>query len=222
MEGGPMTEAEWSAGTDSGPMLRFLRDSNKASDRKRLLFGCSCCRLLLRWLPFLTMSMDELEKLEDDLNATKAETRQGEHARFLVSSYVEPFEGPAATNHLLRYKVTQRVPLKTGFAICREVPLSEMLSPATFIPLFRDVFGNPFRPVSLDPRWRTSTVVSLAQAAYDERILHAGHLDPARLAVLSDALEEAGCTDEATLSHLRSPGPHVRACWVVDLLLGKS
>jgi hypothetical protein len=40
-------------------------------------------------------------------------------------------------------------------------------------------------------------------------------------AILADALEEAGCTDAAILSHLRGPGPHVRGCWVVDLLLGK-
>jgi hypothetical protein len=48
-----------------------------------------------------------------------------------------------------------------------------------------------------------------------------GTLDPARLAVLADALEEAGCTDPDILSHLRGTGPHVRGCWVIDLLLGK-
>ena len=48
-----------------------------------------------------------------------------------------------------------------------------------------------------------------------------GLIDPARLAVLSDALEEAGCPDETLLAHLRSPGPHVRGCWVLDLVLGK-
>ena len=36
-----------------------------------------------------------------------------------------------------------------------------------------------------------------------------------------DALEEARCDDEALLSHLRSPGPHVRGCWALDLVLGK-
>jgi hypothetical protein len=38
---------------------------------------------------------------------------------------------------------------------------------------------------------------------------------------LADALEDAGCTDADILSHLRSPGPHVRGCWALDLLLGK-
>ena len=63
--------------------------------------------------------------------------------------------------------------------------------------------------------------VSLAQAAYDQRILPIGHLDPARLAVLSDALEETGCTDAELLGHLREPGPHVRGCWALDLILAK-
>src|SRR5688572_16857480 len=43
--------------------------------------------------------------------------------------------------------------------------------------------------------------------------------DPHRLSVLADALEEAGATGEL-VAHLRSPGPHVRGCWALDLVLG--
>ena len=89
--------------------------------------------------------------------------------------------------------------------------------------LLRDTF-NPFRPVRLDPAWLAwngGTVKRLAQAAYEHRILPEGRLDPQRLAVLADALEEAGCSDKGTLRHLRGPGPHVRGCHVVDLLLGR-
>jgi hypothetical protein len=86
----------------------------------------------------------------------------------------------------------------------------------------RDIFGPlAFRPVRLDSAWLTSSVLDIAQAAYDQRILPAGHLDPARLGVLADALEEAGCTDEEMLGHLRGPGPHVRGCFAVDLVLGR-
>lgn len=90
--------------------------------------------------------------------------------------------------------------------------------------LLRDIFGNPFRPVTIDPVWRTwnnGTVVKLSQAIYDERELPSGHLDAGRLAILADALEDAGCTNTDILDHCRSPGLHVRGCWVVDLLLGK-
>jgi hypothetical protein len=91
--------------------------------------------------------------------------------------------------------------------------------------LLRDIFGDPFRPVPLDPAWLTwndGAVVSLAQTVYDDRELLSGHLDAARLAVLADMLEEeAGCSDSEILDHLRSPGPHVRGCWALDRLLDK-
>jgi hypothetical protein len=80
--------------------------------------------------------------------------------------------------------------------------------------VLRDVFGNPFRLVSADPAWRTPHVVKLAQAIYDEHRFQ-------DLPVLADALEEAGCDRTEVLGHLRSPGPHVRGCYVVDLLLDK-
>jgi hypothetical protein len=81
--------------------------------------------------------------------------------------------------------------------------------------LLRDIFGNPFRPVSFDPAWRMGNVLSLAQAIYDERAFE-------RLPILADALEDAGCTNADVLGHCRGGGEHVRGCWVVDLVLGKS
>jgi hypothetical protein len=87
----------------------------------------------------------------------------------------------------------------------------------------RDIF-NPFRPAPLEPSvvaWNDAIVVRLAQIAHDDRHLPAGRLDLTRLAVVTDALEEAGCKDADILGHLRGPGPHVRGCWAVDLLLGK-
>ena len=43
-----------------------------------------------------------------------------------------------------------------------------------------------------------------------------------RLPILADALEDAGCSNADILNHLRSDGPHMRGCWPVDLILGKS
>jgi hypothetical protein len=79
--------------------------------------------------------------------------------------------------------------------------------------LVRDIF-NPFHTTPFDPGWRTSVVAALANSVYDQR-------DFNTLPFLADALEEAGCIHETVLSHCRSPGPHVRGCWALDLILGK-
>jgi hypothetical protein len=93
------------------------------------------------------------------------------------------------------------------------------------VPLLYEVIGKHlFRETAVASPHRDwdRTVIQVAEAAYDERQLPEGTLDPARLAVLADALEDAGCNDAELLGHLRSPGPHVRGCWAVDLVLGKS
>jgi hypothetical protein len=84
--------------------------------------------------------------------------------------------------------------------------------------LLREVFGDPFHPVGLAPAWRSwhgGLLPSMAQRMYDSR-------DFADMPVLADALEEAGCQDQDILGHCRSSGEHVRGCWVVDLILGKT
>jgi len=82
--------------------------------------------------------------------------------------------------------------------------------------LLRDIFGNPFRPVAFSPEWRTSTVVSLAKSMYDSR-----NFGP--MPLLADALQDAGCEHEDILDHCRDANiTHVRGCWVVDGVLGKS
>src|SRR5262249_25388486 len=57
--------------------------------------------------------------------------------------------------------------------------------------MIRCVFGGLFRPVTPPRTCLTADPLSLAQAAYEERALPSGQLDPARLLVLADALEEA-------------------------------
>jgi hypothetical protein len=84
--------------------------------------------------------------------------------------------------------------------------------------LLRDIVGNPFRPVMVGPSWLPPSFSLLVRAAYEERRMPSGLLDVARLAVLADALEDAGCTEPTILGHLRGPGPHVRGCWPLDQL----
>lgn len=80
--------------------------------------------------------------------------------------------------------------------------------------LLRDIFGNPWQPIQFrhddqqrtgQTRWRDwqritawhdHTVPRIAQAIYDDRAF-------GEMLVLADALEDAGCTDVAILSHCR-------------------
>jgi hypothetical protein len=78
----------------------------------------------------------------------------------------------------------------------------------------RDVLGYPGAPVEFSPTWRTSTAIALVRAMYESRDFFA-------MPILADALQDAGCDNEDILSHCRSDAPHVRGCWVCDLVLGK-
>jgi hypothetical protein len=102
-----------------------------------------------------------------------------------------------------------------GVADMREGMRVELDAEAQQADLTRCVFGNPFRPVTFFPSWLTPTAVGLARGIYDARAFD-------RLPILADALQDAGCEDQQLLAHCRGGGPHVRGCWVVDGVLGKS
>jgi hypothetical protein len=235
-----MTEADWLACTDPQVMLALLH--GKASDRKLRLFAAARCRLFRPdwddWWP-TREAVEAAEQLSDGLapagplarlhlpwrdftrglsydttDPTGGSTvlRPAHLGRLLVQVLSFPDAGSAAQGVLHDY-------LRSYFdGGWKDGPQERWAE----CQLLREVFGNPFRPVAIPPAWQTSPVVALAQAAYEERALPAGTLDLARLAVLADALEDAGCDQADLLSHLRGPGSHVRGCWVLDLLLGKT
>jgi hypothetical protein len=67
----------------------------------------------------------------------------------------------------------------------------------------------------LEKTWLSDDVVDMARVIYDLRAFD-------KMPKLVDYLTEAGCASTEVLLHCREPGPHVRGCWVVDLLLGKA
>jgi hypothetical protein len=85
------------------------------------------------------------------------------------------------------------------------------------VELVREIFGNPFRPVTVEPSWldwKDGHVRKMAQIIYGKRCFR-------NMPILAEALEKAGCRDAEILTHCRAPVEHVRGCWVVDLLLEK-
>ena len=233
-----MNEEEWLACTDPTPMLDFLR--GKVSDRKLRLFVCACCRRIWHKL-FDTQSRRAVEVAER-LADGQADPAEVAAARTEMEGLIrrreqEWSEEASLSEAALLYSHVDRLPRMLAQSALEEGVTTQWTGlaadfraagPADQRPLvafLHDIFGNPFRPVTIAPAilaWNDAAVVRLAQAAYDERHLPAGTLDNGRLAVLADALEEAACTDAEILDHLRGPGPHVRGCWPVDLCLGKS
>jgi hypothetical protein len=242
-----VTEAEWIVCTDPQKMLDFLRD--KANNRKLRLFAVACCRRVWNLLHDkrsrkavecserfadgqidkgeLSSARKEMEKVVEkawNLFAMRhrrglPDKGRGVREAAIAAKFIASATGRAAE---LFYQMCHAARVATD---------AELQQPGSSSPklvrchLLREFFGNPLRPVTLDPAvlsWHNGTVVCLAQAAYDKRHMPEGTLDNSRLAVLADALEEAGCQDQDILGHCRSGSEHVRGCWVIDLLLGKN
>ena len=74
------------------------------------------------------------------------------------------------------------------------------------------------RPLSASPPDRSRLTSAVLAIAKDVR----AHRAFDRLALLADALEDAGCGDDTILGHLRADWrQHRHWCWVADWLLGK-
>lgn len=239
-----MTESEWSVSADPAAMVRFYTSDDAPlhpprSDRKLRLFACACLRV--SWCGLTG-------------EGSRANVELAERIADGGSPPIPTLlDDPASPDHMAICGEDAHAAAVYGAMYAGNLFTDRPTQAA----LLRDIIGNPFRPpyvvtrslegwlykpdgrrVSIgeagevtlvDMDWLTPAVLSLAQAAYEER-LEGGHLNPVRLAILADALEEAGCVDpprpmawlptQGLLAHLRSPGPHVRGCWAVDLLTG--
>jgi hypothetical protein len=196
-----MTESEWLACTDPRKMLECLH--GKASERKLRLFACACCRVF--W-SFLT-----------DLRSRQAIEAAERYADGAITQQELRRAAGRASNVLLSQRAHTAM-MTTNVPFLDAAQATYLIPVEVSVGLLRDIFGNPFRPVVPDPAWRTPPVLTLADAAHKDRVLPAGTLDATCLCILGDALEEAGCDKAGILTHLRGPAPHVRGCWVVDLL----
>lgn len=222
-----MTEAEWLACTKPQKMLEFLR--GKASDRKLRLFVAACCRRI--WHRIVDercqQGIEGVETFADartnrDRQAIKSirrKVREAERAcgRNLPTMAVRAAVGRTAS--LAAQESSLYAAVVHGHSQ-RELVAAEQNEQTG---LLRDIFGNPFRPSSPLPpavlAWNDGTVRRIAQGIYDERRMPEGTLDSGRLAILSDALLDAGCDNEELIAHCRSAGLHVRGSWAVDLIL---
>jgi hypothetical protein len=191
-----MTEAEWQKAKKPKAMLELLK--GRASDRKLRLFGVEC---------HLTISEnrrtvagppdDEQLDMEAVVRLADGADNLEEVRRGWDYPYPEwPFDWCSV------------------ILLCSSDEDRGFPTSAELVALFYEIFGNPFRPVNVDPAWLTTDVRLLAEGIYAEKAFE-------RMPILADALQEAGCDSDDLLNHLRGGGPHVRGCWALDLVLGK-
>jgi hypothetical protein len=222
-----MTEAKWLASNDPNPMLKFLR--GKASERKMRLFAVAGCRMIWSFLtcPRSREAVEMSERRADDPSYHKEMIAAGQRAK---GGFRPDFPGTTKLYEAMRLlspfgaaencsRADPRVAASRVSAYVLQFAWPDKQSSARSLASFlRDIFGNPFRPSPPLPpavlTWNDATVRRIAEGIYEERAFD-------RLPILHDALLDAGCDDKDILAHCRSAGPHVRGCWVIDLILGK-
>jgi hypothetical protein len=237
--GGTVTETQWLKSAKPDKMLEDW--AWPVSERKFRLFCCACCRRI--WSLLTAPESRKAVEVSEALADGRAREGRRESANGAAASIARrereyaPVAADEASKRLLRqYRLTPDVADwasrtayyaaeaaysgayeaagtddRAAFNIGNKARDAESRAQAG---LLRDIIGNPFQPVAVDARWLTFEVISLAEGIYDERAFD-------RMPILADALQDAGCDRDDILNHCRGPGPHVRGCWVVDLVLGK-
>ncbi len=226
-----MTNREWRDTDDPKPLLELVR---KRRDRKMRLAAVAACQLFFDSLTdersrcalhtaerFADDKATEEQREEAWTNADAAyhEITDAVHAAVMSTgaSFEDTDELGASTAAWAVCNAISRQPDETFFV------LSNFDGYEFFIAdIIRDVFG-PVTGVRFDPTWLTADVTALANSIYEGKAF-------AGMSILADALEEAGCTDMTILEHCRFQDPrhgglmlpHVRGCWVLDLVLGRA
>jgi hypothetical protein len=227
----------------AGPLASLAVDRGNRFKRKLRLFGTACLRRISylfkdeqtrRWIDTLEQATDawmmweEYSNLveavieppnEDQFAGDPAESYGTRAAAWQALCLVSEYElGPRDASNAAAWAREAAYPHPVRSEIPNERQLLHGEREASVqVAILRDIFGNPFVPVAIDPTWlawNDGIVFKLAQGIYDDRAFD-------QLPILADALEEAGCSNVDILSHLRGPGSHVRGCWPVDLCLDK-
>jgi hypothetical protein len=220
-----ITERQWLTAESPSAISDAVRKRQNA--RKMRLFGSACCRRLGDLLadPRSWDAIGVAEQFADGEVKVKSLTAARSAAQAAVNDLGQPkyrweADGWAAIAVEMLVWGTAKVYFqlsanRAAEAIGQSGVRTNAGESAIQVGLLRDIFGNPFRPAAFDPAWRTSTVAAIARQMYESR-------DFGAMPILADALQDAGCENAELLDHCLGPGPHVRGCWVVDLVLGKS
>jgi hypothetical protein len=219
-----MTEADW-LGARPDDMINHLAGLDpRPSRRKTRLCMVAFCRAIWHIMTDerCRRGVEVAERFADDPGvetdlkaATKGlPTKRPDYAALYKTAPQEAARSCTSRNE--KFLLAALVQVRAFTELAWQNGSETASEPVTFqAEMIRDIFGNPFRPVTFSPSWRTDTALSLARQMYDSR-------DFSAMPILADALQDAGCDNEEVLNHCRDANQvHVRGCWVVDLMLAK-
>lgn len=241
-----MTEQEWRESDD--PVIVMCGLKGRISDRKYRLFEIACAAGLSScWPDDKCRKFLDSQRIELDGEAHRSDGEIDEMADW-IDELARSKWNHAAAVFTARHSVDSEISaaIKSYAAVghlqtlCGSMEwwhwineMSQLERPETLeqayesfsltyyksrLPLLRCIVGNPFRHVTIDPSWLTwndRTVPKLARKIYDEERFDL-------MPILGDALEDAHCQRADILDHCRERTEHVRGCWVVDSILGKT
>jgi hypothetical protein len=213
-----MTEPEWMACTDLAILIKTTAPG-RLSRRTLRLFGCGCCRRL--WPLLGDERSREAVRISEEFADGRVDPEALQAACVAAAQVYPDFADATPETRAgwsaakAAWRCAQPLSLQAFSAsLHARSALGLDVEKEPQCAIFQDIMGNPFRSVTSKAPCLTP-VTSIAQAIYHERAFD-------RMAELGDSLFLAGCTDACILAHCREPGPHVRGCWVLDLLLGSS
>jgi hypothetical protein len=227
-----MTAEEWDRATDPDDLLDY--HTMKRDPRRLRLLAAACARRVWQHVgehlhnPAFRQAVEVAERYADgaaDRTAFVAVRKPLRQAtRELAAVRSGSLKVALSVLDCLTHDAMEG--MTAAIANAREVPRAKGREGKAQCNLLRCLFVNPSRPrTTFGPEvlaQNDGAAVKLATVIYEDRLLPSGELDLVRLAMLADALEEAGVDDVAAMAHLRGPGPHCRGCHVVDAVLGRS
>jgi hypothetical protein len=243
-----MTEVEWLDCSNSPLMLELLQ--GQVSDRKLRLFACACARKMValltdpRSLSAITVaeqfadghaSIEALDAAWSGAEAARVAAQQSARdlrestgetawdARAVAWAAQAAAAAASRAAWLAAKSAATAGDAEAATRAARAVLDDDWIQTAAIEPnlqacLAREIFGNPFRPVPINPFWLNANdgaVIMAARAIADSNSF-------ANLPQLADLLEQADCHHEDLLTHCRQPDGHVRGCWAIDALLGRT
>src|SRR5262245_16111555 len=201
-----MTEADWLVDKHPLRMLAHLRDGldiqRSGSGRRKLrLYGCACCRQVWHHLADerSRAAVFAAESFADrDLSAAELALARDRAERVLAD--LPDLYATRGSRALARAAVSVASDVAWHAAydtvLFAALPEMERGDNPRDLPrqarLVREIFGNPFQQIRLEPAylsWNDYIVVKLARTIYQKQRFD-------MMPILTDALEEAGCTDE--------------------------